>query len=160
VNRKSCQICTDNDAIAAGDDSQAIARLRTGYVKLARVQYIRGYTTFAAKRCVQELHELEVSDRALFMYEMAEVAHSVWRAFSPRKLNYELLGNGEPHLHWHLFPRYETDAKPQWPVWSDAGLHEAFASADGLPDAERDALRLAIMRELRASEVEIEKAYC
>ena len=160
MSRKTCQVCASNDAVEAGDDSQAVARLRTGYVKLARVQYIRGYTTFAAKQCVQELHELEASERALFMHEMAEVAHSVWRACNPRKLNYELLGNGEPHLHWHLFPRYDADAIPGWPVWSDPRLHEAFASDARLPGAERDELRSAILQALRAADVEIEQAYC
>ena len=33
------------------------------------------------------------------------------------KMNYELLGNAMPHLHWHLVPRYVTD--PMWgrPIW-------------------------------------------
>jgi diadenosine tetraphosphate (Ap4A) HIT family hydrolase len=156
----TCAVCSDNAAIEGGDASQAIARLQTGYVKLARVQYIRGYTTFTAKRCVRELHELEASERALFMHEMAEVAHALWRAFGPRKLNYELLGNGEPHLHWHLFPRYDTDAIPQWPVWSDPQLHDAFGAETPLPESERDALRVTLLRELLASDVKIELTYC
>ena len=103
---------------------------------------------------------MEASERVLFMHEMAEVAHYVWRVCNPRKLNYELLGNGEPRLHWHLFARYDTDAIPGWPVWSDPRLHEAFASDARLPDAERDELRSAIRRELRAADVEIERVYC
>ena len=31
------------------------------------------------------------------------------RAFHAEKMNYELLGNGDTHLHWHLFPRVEGD---------------------------------------------------
>jgi diadenosine tetraphosphate (Ap4A) HIT family hydrolase len=29
--------------------------------------------------------------------------------FKPDKMNYELLGNGCPHLHWHLYPRRKGD---------------------------------------------------
>jgi diadenosine tetraphosphate (Ap4A) HIT family hydrolase len=32
-------------------------------------------------------------------------------------MNYELLGNQVPHLHWHLFPRYAGDAEHLKPVW-------------------------------------------
>ena len=37
--------------------------------------------------------------------------------FTPHKLNYELLGNQVPHLHWHLFPRYRHDSDALKPVW-------------------------------------------
>ena len=50
---------------------------------------------------------------------MAEVAAAVMATFRPRKLNYELLGNSCPHLHWWLTPRYATDARPIGPIWED-----------------------------------------
>lgn len=49
---------------------------------------------------------------------MSEVASAVFHAFQPAKLNYELLGNTDEHMHWHLFPRYKTDPEPQKPVWA------------------------------------------
>lgn len=48
---------------------------------------------------------------------MAQVAKAVYFAFHPDKLNYELLGNGDPHMHWHIFPRYKTDPNFKSPVW-------------------------------------------
>ena len=36
-------------------------------------------------------------------------------AFSPVKLNYDLLGNTLPHLHTHIVPRYADDPRPGWP---------------------------------------------
>ena len=40
-------------------------------------------------------------------------------AFRPDKVNYELLGNMVPHMHWHVVPRFRTD--PLWPrpIWSE-----------------------------------------
>ena len=40
---------------------------------------------------------------------MCLLARAIETAFRPHKLNYELLGNQVPHLHWHLFPRYADD---------------------------------------------------
>ena len=40
---------------------------------------------------------------------MTLVAKAVHTAFGAEKMNYELLGNGETHLHWHLFPRKSGD---------------------------------------------------
>jgi diadenosine tetraphosphate (Ap4A) HIT family hydrolase len=52
-----------------------------------------------------------------YFQEMVLLATAIERAFQPRKLNYELLGNQVPHLHWHLFPRSETDPDRLKPVW-------------------------------------------
>ena len=45
-------------------------------------------------------------------------AEAVYKAFSPDKLNYELLGVGNNvHMHWHFFPRREGDTPSPGPVW-------------------------------------------
>lgn len=122
-----CEIC-ERTARFTPDSPYFIAELESGYAVLCDNQFYRGYTIFLAKRCVPELHELPGRERSLFLDEMAVVAEAVYRAFMPRKLNYELLGNGVPHLHWHLIPRYDDDPKPRWPIWSN----EAFLAAPPL----------------------------
>lgn len=52
-----------------------------------------------------------------FLKEMSLVAEAVYRAFKPNKLNYELLGNFNNHLHWHIIPRYNNDPSPKRPIW-------------------------------------------
>ena len=44
-----------------------------------------------------------------YLEEMSLVAEAVAKAFHAEKMNYELLGNGDTHLHWHLFPRRSHD---------------------------------------------------
>lgn len=103
-----CPNCDANDDADRGDDPWAVARLQTGYVKLAPTQYYWGATFFVAKACVRELHELSTPDRQSHLMEMSEVAEAVFHAFAPRKLNYEALGNSVPHLHWWLTPGTPT----------------------------------------------------
>ena len=55
--------------------------------------------------------------RALFD-EMMLTAHAISSVVKPAKLNYACLGNIEPHVHWHIFPRQLTDPDPRSPVWA------------------------------------------
>lgn len=95
-----------------------VTELQTGYVVFADHQLFSGYTLFLCKRPVNELHMLDKKTQENFMIEMAQVARAVWNVFQPDKLNYELLGNSDGHLHWHIIPRYRKD--PAWgaPIWS------------------------------------------
>lgn len=111
----SCLICQRIAQIETSQNKFFVQAMKTGYVVMGDHQYYRGYTLFLSKDHVSELHELE--DRNLFLSEMAVVAEAVYKAFQPRKLNYELLGNSESHLHWHLIPRYDVDPDPQRPIW-------------------------------------------
>ena len=57
-----------------------------------------------------------------FLEEMSVVAEAVSKAFGAEKMNYELLGNGDNHIHWHLFPRKNGDIENygkngKGPVW-------------------------------------------
>jgi diadenosine tetraphosphate (Ap4A) HIT family hydrolase len=155
-----CEICAAIENIDAGSDPYAVARLTTGYVKLLPTQYFRGYTLFNSKVCVAELHDLPPVVRDAHLREMAEVAHAVYRAFNPNKLNYEALGNGTPHLHWHLIPRYASDPHPRGPVWEDLAFLRNLWIGGATPDErERDESRRALLRELRLGAVEIEREY-
>ena len=40
--------------------------------------------------------------------------------FKPWKMNYSCYGNQAPHIHWHLFPRYESDPKHLQVPWVHA----------------------------------------
>ena len=113
-----CEICRRIEGLTP-ENPYLVAELETGFAVLADNQYIPGYTIFVSKTCAPELHDLPPAVRSRFLEEMALVAEAVFRAFGPRKLNYELLGNSVAHLHWHIFPRYEDDPNPQWPVWSN-----------------------------------------
>lgn len=112
-----CIICQKIRTIKNKQDPYFVLELPTGYITLGYYQFFRGYTLFLCKKHVKELHELSPSFKLQFLKEMSLVAEAVFKAFKPIKLNYELLGNTIPHLHWHLFPRYRNDPLPKRPVW-------------------------------------------
>jgi len=103
--------------IEGGQNPFFVRELESGYVVLGDDQLFYGYTLFLCKKNSRELHELSPSFRACFLAEMSLVAQAVFDSFKPDKLNYELLGNAHPHLHWHIIPRYRND--PAWgqPIW-------------------------------------------
>lgn len=115
---EKCLICDRINLINQNKNSYFVKELTTGYVVLGDYQLFRGYTLFLCKEHKRELHELEPDFRKTFLWEMSEVAAAVFRAFEPRKLNYELLGNTDKHMHWHIFPRHVDDPNPDRTVWN------------------------------------------
>ena len=113
----SCLICERISLIEMGTNPLFVKELRTGYVVIGDHQFCRGYTLFLSKVHATELHELTPDFRREFLWDMSQVAEAVYKAFSPDKLNYELLGNTDSHLHWHLFPRYRSEEHFLRPVW-------------------------------------------
>ncbi|MCS6863917.1 MAG: HIT family protein [Gemmataceae bacterium] len=79
-------------------------------------QFYTGYCLLASRQHATELSQLGPL-RPAFLGEMALLAEAIEACFRPQKLNYELLGNVVPHLHWHIFPRYASDQERLQPVW-------------------------------------------
>jgi diadenosine tetraphosphate (Ap4A) HIT family hydrolase len=92
-------------------------------------QYYVGYCILVCRRHARELHELSESERRAYLEEMCLLAQAIHRCFEPDKLNYELLGNQVPHLHWHLFPRYRHDPNARHPVWLELDQAERDETA-------------------------------
>lgn len=119
-----CLICDRIRMIKRGENPWFVRELSTGYVVIGDHQRFYGYTLFLYRRHegATELFHLAPDERARFMDEMALVAQAVSETFGAQKMNYELLGMGDAHLHWHLFPRREGDIgergnRGKGPVW-------------------------------------------
>ncbi len=117
-----CLICDRIEMIQNGTNPYFVKELETGYVVLGDHQHFRGYTLFLCKQHETELFHLDKEFAAQYMQEMMLVAGAVQHAFGGEKMNYELLGNGDTHLHWHLFPRRKGDLESygnqgKGPVW-------------------------------------------
>ena len=51
------------------------------------------------------------------MLDLLTASKAIRFAVKPDHMNYELLGNMDPHLHWHIIPRYKTDPRWGYPIW-------------------------------------------
>ena len=113
----ACLICDRIQLIHENKNPYFVRELNTGYVVLADSQYFEGYTLFLSKHHVTELHQLAPAEKLAFLEEMSLVQEACAKAFHADKMNIELLGNGDAHVHWHLFPRHNGDTAQAGPVW-------------------------------------------
>lgn len=116
-----------------------IAELDATVAYLHDDQFFRGWVVLVLKRHATELFELTAAERARMMDDVTRVASALHALFAPRKINYELLGNQVPHIHWHVVPRLTDDPAPLDAVWTVAHTPHRL-------DAEALATRLAELR--------------
>ena len=96
-----------------------IIELPHSCVTLNRDQFFPGYVLLFTKEHVTELFHLDRDVRTSLMEEISSVAQVLYTIFTPAKINYELLGNMVPHIHWHIVPRFTSE--PLWPrpIWAE-----------------------------------------
>ena len=131
-------------ACRAGAYPKAICRVQSGWVVLGDVQFLRGYCLILPDPVVGHLNELDADARKMLLYEASVVGDALLELTDAVRINYEILGNLEPALHVHIFPRFDNEpaALKTRPVW--------FYDWEQAPkfDPERDAL---LMNEIRSS---------
>ena len=112
------------------DPDFRVAELEHSYVLLNRDQFFPGYTLVFAKEHVTELFHLDPAGRQGVMDEVSRVSAALAKVYKPTKMNYELLGNMVPHMHWHLVPRFSGD--PLWPrpIWSEPHVEKILSPED------------------------------
>jgi diadenosine tetraphosphate (Ap4A) HIT family hydrolase len=94
-----------------------IADLGLSMAYLHDDQFFPGWTVVVFKRHATELFHLAATERIQMMEEVSRFAKLLAEMFDARKMNYGLLGNQMPHIHWHLIPRLSNDPAPLEPVW-------------------------------------------
>ena len=125
------------------DSDLRIAELPHSYVILNRDQYFPGYTLLFTKYHATELFQLDRGLRVGLMEEVSAVAQALYSAYAPAKINYELLGNMVPHIHWHIVPRFTSESLWPRPIWAEPH-DELLLTGDGYReriDLIRQALR-------------------
>ena len=111
---KKCPLCLE---VADTRNEMRIKGLLVSTAFLSKNQVYRGYSIVVYNDHETALENLTEENQIQFYRDMLRISSAIVKTFKPNKMNYELLGNWVPHLHWHVVPRYKTD--PCWgnPIW-------------------------------------------
>lgn len=133
----------------AGANPAVITRMQSGWAVVGEQQVVFGYSLLLPDPVVADLNALSTAGRARFLLDMTTLGDALLEVTGARRINYEILGNAEPALHAHLFPRYDSEPQelrtaPVWRYdWSKAprferGSFEPFIIAVANAVAARD----------------------
>lgn len=117
-------------AAGSGTNPTVIAKMKSGWAVVGDHQVVAGYCLLLPDPVVPDLNALSIPDRTQFLLDMAALGDVLLQVTGARRINYEILGNSEPALHAHVFPRYDTEPEefrrgPIWLYdWSKAPLFE------------------------------------
>ncbi|MFD5399228.1 diadenosine tetraphosphate hydrolase [Streptomyces sp. NPDC127097] len=145
-------------AALRGENPTVLRRLESGFAAIGDVQFLPGYSVLLVDEPqVQRLSDLPKSKRLSFLSDMDRLGEAVERTcrrLDPafRRVNLEILGNTDPFLHAHVWPRFDWEpadvvGAPVWlhprDRWSDTRFrlgpqHEALREGIG---SELDLLR-------------------
>ncbi|MFD3698332.1 diadenosine tetraphosphate hydrolase [Streptomyces sp. NPDC058646] len=108
-----------------GENPTVLRRLASGFAVIGDVQFLPGYAVLLVDEPgVQRLSDLPRPRRLAFLSDMDRVGEAVERAcrrLDPafRRVNLEILGNKDPFLHAHVWPRYDWEPADavSAPVW-------------------------------------------
>ena len=112
-----CPFCRKLAQLDELPDEEVVWQFPHSVALLGPWQFYTGYCILVSRSHATELSQLPDTERLGYLDEMCRLARAIESCFSPHKLNYELLGNQVPHLHWHLFPRSAADLDRLRPVW-------------------------------------------
>ena len=102
-----------------GNNPYVICSMPSGWAVLGDQQFISGYSLLLSDPVVPDLNHLDEKSRLQFLRDMALIGDALLEATDAFRINYEILGNDEPALHAHIFPRYMSESEKcrRYPVW-------------------------------------------
>lgn len=142
---EGCPFC--EDMADDNDHLHKVADLAVSTLWLEKDQRFRGYCILILNRHAVELTDLGENEAAAFQADLVRAGRAIQAALRPDKMNYCLLGNTVPHLHWHITPRYVGDPRWNQPHWADWDRRHEVAVR--LPACQYAGLAAAIREQLQ-----------
>jgi diadenosine tetraphosphate (Ap4A) HIT family hydrolase len=137
-----------------GANPTVLRRLPGGFAVLGDPQWLPGYCVLLTDDpAIERLSDLPWPARSAYLHSLAVLAEAVEMACKAaddafRRVNIEILGNTDPYLHAHVWPRYDWEppelvGSPVW-VYPRERWHDESTALG----PQHDDLRAAIIREL------------
>ncbi|MFJ2771038.1 diadenosine tetraphosphate hydrolase [Streptomyces sp. NPDC087300] len=124
-------------AALRGENPTVLRRLTAGFAVIGDVQFLPGYSVLLVDEPdAQRLSDLPRPKRLSFLSDMDRLGEAVERACRRtypgfRRVNLEILGNTDPFLHAHVWPRFDWEppqllGRPVWLYPPDRWTDERF----------------------------------
>ncbi|MBV9924108.1 MAG: HIT family protein [Acidobacteria bacterium] len=117
-----CSICRRVALWREGRNAHFVYEFERSILVVGDHQFHKGYCLLLLKEHVRELHELEGEVYLALSRELITAGRAVVETFGPWKMNYSCYGNQDPHIHWHLFPRYDSEPDHLQQPWLHAAV--------------------------------------
>jgi diadenosine tetraphosphate (Ap4A) HIT family hydrolase len=139
-----------------GNNPTVMAEMASGWAVIGDTQFLPGYSVMLSRHAeAKKLSDLSRAERLQFLADtdlLAQAVEAGCRSLDTefRRTNIDILGNSDPFVHAHVFPRYEWEpehlvGRPVWlyppSSWTDSELQLS---------PRFDPLRAAITRELNS----------
>jgi diadenosine tetraphosphate (Ap4A) HIT family hydrolase len=107
------------ESCRTGQFPRLIGKVSSGWLIFGEKQVVTGYCLLLPDPVVPHLNAMEAAHRSTFLNDMAVLGDGLLRVTGALRINYEMLGNLEPALHCHLFPRYADEPSEfrTRPIW-------------------------------------------
>jgi diadenosine tetraphosphate (Ap4A) HIT family hydrolase len=144
-------------AALRGQNPTVMIEMASGWAVIGDTQFLPGYSVMLSRHAdATKLSDLARADRLQFLADtdlLAQAVETACAAFDPgfRRTNIDILGNADPFVHAHVFPRYEWE--PVELVWRPVWLYPLSSWTDPSHQlsSQHDPLRAAITSELASS---------
>lgn len=108
---------------------EPLARMSASDLCFVSDRRFPGRCVVVLHRHATELFELAPEQRHAFVDDVSIAARAIQAAVGAIKMNYEVLGNADPHVHCHLIPRQPDEPKPKAPAWMHPDPQEEMEPA-------------------------------
>ena len=105
------------EAAREGSNPRVIAKLNGAWLLLGESQFLPGYMLVVPDPVMPDLNAMPLTARDRLFQQVGIVGDALLATTDAARINYEILGNLQPALHVHIFPRYEHDDLRSKPVW-------------------------------------------
>ena len=142
-----CFICERLALWREGENPYFVHEFKHSIFVIGDHQFFKGYSLVLLKEHVRELHELPENMQQEHFLEVMAAGKTIQAVFKPWKLNYACYGNLVPHVHWHIFPRYEAEPDHTRNPW----LHSSEFAKHTVDPGEAKKLAKLVRQGLRAT---------
>jgi diadenosine tetraphosphate (Ap4A) HIT family hydrolase len=108
------------EAARDGNNPRVVTKLDGAWLFMGEAQFLPGYMLIVPDPVVTDLNALPLPARDRLLRQVGLVGDALLEHTDAVRINYEILGNLQPALHVHIFPRYADEAEDlrTKPVWS------------------------------------------